>query len=169
MSRIITGDKFGDFTLETHKGLTLNTDSIKGKKILLSFHPLAWTPVCSQQMQSLENNYQAFQDLNIVPLGLSVDSVPCKKAWAESLGIAKLDLLADFWPHGGLAAKLGIFIDKFGFSERANIILDEQRAAIFVKVYPIKQLPELMAAGKIRHSLVAVALYHFDLWLRRAR
>jgi peroxiredoxin len=143
MTIIKTGDNFGDFALNNHKNLALNTSSFTGKKILLSFHPLAWTPVCSQQMQSLENNYQTFQDLNTVPLGLSVDSVPCKKAWAESLGIANLDLLADFWPHGGLASRLGIFIEQFGFSERANIVLDEQRVAIFVKVYPIKQLPDV--------------------------
>jgi Peroxiredoxin len=143
MARIKIGDNFGDFTLKNHKDIALNTNGLAGKKILLSFHPLAWTPVCSQQMQSLEVNYQAFQDCNTVPLGLSVDSVPCKKAWAESLGIANLDLLADFWPHGGLASRLGIFIGQFGFSERANIILDEQRVAIFVKVYPIKQLPDV--------------------------
>lgn len=143
MSRIKTGDNFGDFTLKTHKDLLLNTTSLAGKKILLSFHPLAWTPVCSQQMQSLESNYQTLLDLNTIPLGLSVDAVPCKKAWAESLGLANLDLLADFWPHGGLASRLGIFLEPFGISERANIILDEQRTAIFVKIYPIKQLPDV--------------------------
>ncbi len=144
MPRIKTGDNFGNFTLKNHKDLVLNTADLAGKKILLSFHPLAWTPVCSQQMQSLENNYQVFLDLNTVPLGLSVDSVPCKKAWAESLGIVNLDLLADFWPHGGLASQLGIFIEQFGISERANIVLDEQRMATFVRVYPIKQLPDVL-------------------------
>ena len=143
MTRIKTGDNFGDFTLKNHKDIALNTTGLAGKKILLSFHPLAWTPVCSQQMQSLEVNYQAFQDCNTMPLGISVDSVPCKKAWAENIGIANLDLLADFWPHGGLASRLGIFIEQFGISERANIVLDEQRVAIFVKVYPIKQLPDV--------------------------
>jgi len=143
MSRIKIVDNFGDFTLKNHKDLVLNTNVFEGKKILLSFHPLAWTPVCAQQMQSLEANYQIFQDCNTLPLGLSVDSVPCKKAWAESLGIANLDLLADFWPHGGIASRLGIFIEPFGMSERANIVLDEKRSAIFVKVYPIKQLPDV--------------------------
>ena len=143
MSRIKIGDHFGDFTLKNHKDLALNTTDLAGKKILLSFHPLAWTPVCSQQMQALEDNYQTFQDCNTLPLGISVDSVPCKKAWATSLSIFNLDLLADFWPHGGLASRLGIFIEPFGMSERANIVLDEKRAAIFVKVYPIKQLPDI--------------------------
>jgi peroxiredoxin len=143
MSRIKIGDNFGDFTLKNHKDLALNTTDLTAKKILLSFHPLAWTPVCAQQMQALEENYQTFQDCNTVPLGISIDSVPCKKAWATSLSLAKLDLLADFWPHGGLASRLGIFIEPFGMSERANIVLDEKRAAIFVKVYPIKQLPDI--------------------------
>ncbi|MBN1277972.1 MAG: peroxiredoxin, partial [Deltaproteobacteria bacterium] len=69
--------------------------------------------------------------------------VPSKKAWAKSLGIEKVNLLADFWPHGEIAARLGLFIDKLGFSERANVVLDEQRKAFFVRVYPIKELPDI--------------------------
>jgi peroxiredoxin len=57
MTRIKIGDNFGDFTLKNHKDIALNTTGLAGGKILLSFHPLAWTPVCSQQMQSLEVNY----------------------------------------------------------------------------------------------------------------
>ena len=143
MARIEIGNLFGDFSLKSHTEAVVDTAAMAGKKILLSFHPLAWTEVCAKQMQSLEANFEAFQSLNTVPLGLSVDSVPCKKAWAMNLASEKVDLLADFWPHGGIAAKLGIFIDKLGFSERANIILDEQRKAIFVKVYPIRELPDI--------------------------
>ena len=143
MTRIKVGDGVGDFSLKSHTEAVVDTQALAGKRILLSFHPLAWTEICAKQMQSLEANFETFQKLNTVPLGFSVDSVPCKKAWAKSLGIEKVDLLADFWPHGGIAAKLGIFIDKFGFSERANVILDEERKAIFVKVYPIKELPDI--------------------------
>lgn len=143
MARIQIGDVFGDFSLKSHTEAAVDTAQLAGKKILLSFHPLAWTEICAKQMLALEANFEIFQSQNIAPLGLSVDSVPCKKAWAQSLGIEKVDLLADFWPHGAIAARLGIFIDKLGFSERANIVLDEQRKAIFVKVYPIKELPDI--------------------------
>lgn len=143
MTRIQVGDVFGDFSLKSHTEAVVDTAVLAGKKILLSFHPLAWTEVCAKQMQSLEANFETFQSLNTLPLGVSVDSVPCKKAWAKSLGIEKVNLLADFWPHGGVAAKLGLFIDKLGFSERANVILDAERKAIFVKVYPIKELPDI--------------------------
>jgi peroxiredoxin len=143
MARIKVGEKFGDFVLKNQQDLEINTEGFEDKKILLSFHPLAWTSVCAKQMQSLEDYYEVFEELNTIPLGISVDSSPSKKAWAESLGIEETDLLSDFWPHGAIASKLGIFIDKFGFSERANIILDEERKAIFVKVYPIKELPDV--------------------------
>lgn len=143
MTRIQVGDVFGDFSLKSHTEAVVDTAVLAGKKILLSFHPLAWTEVCAKQMQSLEANFETFQSLNTLPLGVSVDSVPCKKAWAKSLGLEKVNLLADFWPHGGVAAKLGLFIDKLGFSERANVILDAERKTIFVKVYPIKELPDI--------------------------
>jgi hypothetical protein len=31
---------------------------------------------------------------------------------------------------------------------------------------PVAEVPKLVATGKIRHSLVVVAFYHFDLWQR---
>lgn len=143
MAKIQVGEVFGDFILKSHTEAAVDTAALAGKKILLSFHPLAWTDVCARQMQSLEAQSAVFQSLNTVPLGLSVDAVPCKKAWAKSLGIEKVDLLADFWPHGGIAAGLGLFIEKLGFSERANVILDEKRQVVFVKVYPLRELPDI--------------------------
>ena len=34
------------------------------------------------------------------------------------------------------------------------------------RLVPIDEIPKLVADGKISHSLVVVALYHFDLWQR---
>jgi peroxiredoxin len=143
MAHVKVGEKFDDFVLKNQQDLEINTAGFEDKKILLSFHPLAWTSVCAKQMKALDDNYGKFEELNTVALGLSIDTTASKKAWAESLKINELDLLSDFWPHGGIASKLGIFIEKFGFSERANIILDESRKVIFVKVYPIKELPDM--------------------------
>ncbi len=35
------------------------------------------------------------------------------------------------------------------------------------RLIPVADIPGLVAAGKIQHSLVVVALYYFDLWQRR--
>jgi ADP-ribose pyrophosphatase len=38
---------------------------------------------------------------------------------------------------------------------------------LVTRLVPIAEIPDLVSNGKIRHSLVVVALFHFDLWLRR--
>ena len=139
---IEVGTKVKDFTLTDHNDNEVKLSDFEGQKVLLSFHPLAFTSVCANQMQGLEANYDRFEDLNTVPLGVSIDAAPAKKAWAKELGLDNLKLLADFWPHGGLAKELGIFREEDGFSERANILLDETGEVIYTKVYDISELPD---------------------------
>jgi len=136
------GKKLKDFKLKDQNGQDFLLSDCRGKRVLLSFHPLAWTHVCALQMQSLEKNKKALNKLNAAAVGLSVDSVPCKAAWAKSLKIKDTRLLSDFWPHGGVAKSLGILRAE-GISERANIIVDEAGKVMFVKIYPIKQLPDI--------------------------
>jgi len=37
------------------------------------------------------------------------------------------------------------------------------------QLVPMEQVPELVASGQIRHSLVVAALYQFDLWWKKHR
>ncbi len=142
--RIIEEGAFvSDFTLKDQDGNDVRLSDFKGRYVILSFHPLAWTSVCRDQMKELELNHDLFARMEVVPLGLSVDSVPSKKAWADSIGLEQLKVLADFWPHGAVAESLGLFRDRNGFSERANVIVNPEGVAVFVKVYPIKQLPDI--------------------------
>lgn len=143
MKLISVGDIAPDFNVKDNNEKNLSLSNYKGKKVLLSWHPLAWTPVCTDQMRALENHWQTFQRLNTVPLGFSVDAPPCKKAWAVALQITNVLLPSDFWPHGGVAQKYGIFREKEGYSERANILIDEAGKIIWVKVYPQSQLPDI--------------------------
>ena len=140
---IAVGSKAPGFILKDQDGKQVQLSELKGKKVLLSFHPLAWTRVCAEQMKSLEANYERFEKLNTIALGLSVDAVPSKKAWAKELAIEKTRLLSDFWPHGEVAKLYDIFREKDGFSERANIIVDENLKVIFAKTYPISQVPDI--------------------------
>ena len=131
------------FTLSDHFGESFVLSRMKGRRVLLSFHPLAWTPVCTRQMQALERNKKMFDQLNTIAVGLSVDSVPSKAAWAKAIKVKQTKLLADFWPHGGVARSLGLFREKDGISQRANVIIDETGKVCFVKVYPISELPDI--------------------------
>jgi len=141
--QIVVGNKAPDFILVDHNEKPFELSDVKGKKVLLSFHPLAWTSVCAKQMKSLEKNKKQFDKLCTIALGVSVDAVPSKKAWAKALGIKNIRFLSDFWPHGKIAQLYGIFRADDGISERANIIIDEDQTISFVKVYPIAQLPDI--------------------------
>lgn len=143
MEEIKVGESAKDFTLKDQNGEEVKLSSFAGKKVLLSFHPLAWTEICAKQMQSLEAKKETFDSLNTVALGMSVDTVPCKKAWADVLTIRNTQLLSDFWPHGEVAQSYGIFNEERGFSKRVNIIIDENQKIAFVKVYEIKTLPDI--------------------------
>ena len=140
---IRVGDIAPDFSLKDHHNREFRLSEFSGKKVLLSFHPLAWTPVCAGQMKGLESRAAAFRESGTVVAGISVDSFPSKHAWARELGIKEMRLLCDFWPHGAVAHALGVFRDEEGFSERANIVVDAHGRIAMIRIYDIPQLPDL--------------------------
>ena len=137
------GDAAKNFSIKDQNDKTFDLLENAGKKTLLSFHPLAWTQFCAGQMRSLEDNVETLKSINTLAVGISVDSVPCKKAWADHLKISSTRLLADFWPHGAVSQAYGIFREANGFSERANIVVDEKQTVIFSKIYPIHSIPDM--------------------------
>ena len=137
------GEKAPDFTLIDQNNKEFKLSDFKGKRVLLSFHPLAWTGVCSDQMKGLEKHFDEFKDLNTIAVGINVDSIPSKKAWAKSLGLKNTRILSDFWPHGKIAEIYHLFRDNDGFSERANIIINEKQVIEFIRIYEISELPDL--------------------------
>lgn len=143
MKLIAVGTDAPDFNIKDNKKQDIKLSNFRGKKVLLSWHPLAWTPVCTDQMRALETHFEEFEKLNTVPLGFSVDSQPCKEVWATAIQIKKVSLPSDFWPHGKIAWDYGIFNEPKGISERANIIIDEHGKVQWAKVYPQEQLPDL--------------------------
>ena len=149
MNKIKIGNEIQDFSLRDHKKKDVHLRDFRDKKVLLSFHPLAWTKVCAEQMNSLEKYHELFDKLNTMAFGISVDPVPSKRAWARELGITHIRLLSDFWPHGEVARAYGIFREKEGVSERANIIIDEEQKVIFFKIYLIHELPDIAEITKI--------------------
>jgi peroxiredoxin len=140
---IQAGENAPDFTLKDHTSKEFSLSDFIGKQVVLSFHPLAWTSVCAKQMQSLEKNWKVFAELNTLAVGISVDSVPSKQAWAKTLGIKQTRLLSDLWPHGQVAQQYGIFRDDDGFSERATIILNENHRIESAQIYELSELPDI--------------------------
>ena len=145
-----TGTEAPDFELRSHRGGTVKLSDFKGKQnVVLAFHPLAFTPVCANQMCAYESDVQKFQSADTAVLGISIDPQPAKTAWARELGVASFDLLSDNYPYGDVAKKYGVFREQDGISDRAVFVIDKDGRIAWSKVYDIPQQPgnsELFAA-----------------------
>jgi len=93
-------------------------------------------------MPAFDANIAKFAGLDTQVLGISVDSVPCLKAWAESIEVSSYPLLSDFWPHGAASESYGVLREE-GFSERAVFIIDKEGIIRHKKIYPLEELPEV--------------------------
>jgi peroxiredoxin len=79
-------------------------------------------------------------------VGISVDSIYSSAAWEKEIGPLDYALAADYWPHGEVAQKYGVFRDRgefAGISERALFVVDKAGKVAFSKVYAIEQLPDV--------------------------
>jgi len=137
------GEDAPDFSLRTHRGGTVKLSDFRGKKnVVLAFHPLAFTPVCANQMAGYESDRSQFERAGAAVLGISIDAQPAKAAWAKTLGQISYDLLSDFHPHGEVAQKYGVFRASDGISERAIFVVDKNGKIAWSKVYAIPELPK---------------------------
>lgn len=78
--------------------------------------------------------------MNAQVLGISVDHIPCLKAWAESLNGIEYPLLSDFWPHGAVAQLYGVFRSD-GRSERAIFVIDRWGCIRYIDIHDIDHQP----------------------------
>lgn len=136
------GDRAPDFTLATHNEGELNLAWYQGRQnIVLAFYPGDWTPVCSNQIPGYQAIIDQFEALDCQLLAISVDSVPCHRAWAKSLGGLTYPLMADYWPHGQVASLYGVMTDK-GFSERAVFLIDKGGILSWIDRVDLAQAPD---------------------------
>lgn len=136
------GDPAPDFTLFDQDHRPVDLSSFRGKKhVVLVFHPLAFTSICSIHMPTYSKERQTFEGLDAQVLGVSVDSSAAHKAWAEVLGGIDYPMLADFYPHGEIAERYGVLRPE-GYSERATFVIDKQGIIRSIEIHDIGKPPD---------------------------
>ncbi len=139
--RLKSGDTAPDFTLKSHNEGELNLAWYQGRKnVIVAFYPGDWTPVCSNQIPNYQNDIEKFEKYDTQILAISVDSVPCHKAWAKSLGGVSFPIMADYFPHGEVARSYGVLLDR-GYADRVIFIIDKSGIIRFVDHVPLSDLP----------------------------
>ncbi|HVO55386.1 MAG TPA: redoxin domain-containing protein [Solirubrobacterales bacterium] len=120
---IAVGETAPEFTLRNQEGEDVSLADFKGRKVLLAFYPMDFSPVCSDQLSIYQEVKPELAEKGVEIVGVSVDHPWAHKAFQEKLGI-DTTLLADFEPKGEVAKAYGSYLDK-GFANRTLVLVDE--------------------------------------------
>ncbi|MCW4466269.1 redoxin domain-containing protein [Glutamicibacter sp. MNS18] len=118
------GEHLPVFQLENQYGERILSTDLSVGKVFLVFYPWAFSRVCGSELAQLQANLQLFHDRSVRLLAVSVDHKFALRSYAEQEGI-DFELLADFWPHGGVASLLGAFDTERGVARRVSLYIKD--------------------------------------------
>ena len=131
-----------EFALKDQNQKEVKLADYRGKKVVIVFYPLDWSPVCTNEHACVVNDMKRFAQLDAQILGISVDSAWSHKAFAEKMGIT-YPLLADFQPRGAAADKFGVYLADKGITGRAIAIIGRDGKIAWFKQYDIPTVPDM--------------------------
>lgn len=118
------GDEAPGFELRDQTGQPVRLSDYRGKKhVVLVFYPASFTRVCGTEMCEIRDELPQLRTDEVETLAVSCDPVPVQRTWSEQEGF-EFPLLADFWPHGEVARRFGVFDERVGKAERVTFIVD---------------------------------------------
>jgi len=132
---IAAGSPAPEFTLRNQDGEKVSLADYRGRRAMLVFYPLDFSPVCSDQLSIYQEVKPQIAEKGVELVGVSVDSFFAHKAFQEKLGI-DTTLLADFEPKGEVARAYGAYIEKTGHANRSLVLIDEQGTVEWVHESP---------------------------------
>ena len=97
MSGVEVGDPAPDFTLPGVEGTTRRDYTLseyRGRKVVLAFYPGDFTMGCTKQMCQYRDNFDEFQGVDAVLLGISPQDVDSHERWIAERRLP-FPLLAD--------------------------------------------------------------------------
>jgi thioredoxin-dependent peroxiredoxin len=118
-----------NFTLEANNGEKISLSDFQGKNIVLYFYPKDMTPGCTTEACDFRDQYENFEALNAVILGVSPDPVNKHVKFVEKYGLPFL-LLAD--PDHQVAEAYGVWQLKKNYGkeymgiERSTFVIDKE-------------------------------------------
>lgn len=134
MTAIVVGTEAPDFTTKDQNNQAVTLSSFRGgKNVLLVFYPFAFSGVCTGELCQVRDDLPSFQSDDVQILAMSVDHPFALKAWAGQESY-EFPLLADFWPHGEIAQKYGVFNADAGFALRGTFLIDKQGIVQYASV-----------------------------------
>ena len=147
------GEQAPDFELKDQHGTPVRLSGFRGEKnVVLVFYPLAFSGVCTGELCALRDDFPEVTRDDVELLAVSVDSTHVIRTWADQQNFG-FTLLADFWPHGGVAKLYGVFDENLGFAKRGTFIIDKAGVVRWSVVNPIPQARDIAEYQKVLADL----------------
>ena len=121
---IEAGTKAPDFSLPDHQGKTVSLGDFGGRKLVIVFYPLDFSPVCTDQLSLYQEVLGEIESKGASLVGVSVDSSWCHNAFRKQLNL-EMPLLSDFNPQGEVTRAYDAWIDRVGHGNRSLVLVED--------------------------------------------
>ena len=144
------GAQAPDFELKNQHGELVRLSDFRGSKhVVLLFYPFAFTGVCTGELCALREDLPTFVNDDVQLLAVSNDTPFALRVFAEQEGL-QYPLLSDFWPHGEVSRRYGVFDEERGCALRGTFIIDKSGT---VRWTVVNDLPDARDPDEYRKVL----------------
>lgn len=145
------GDQAPAFATKNQKGEVVDSDSLRGSRVVLYFYPKDNTPGCTKEACSLRDSFSVFTEKGIRIFGVSNDDEKSHTKFIDKYNLP-FDLLAD--TDKSLVEAYGVYGEKSLYGRkymginRMTFLIDEHGkiVKIFHKVKVDQHADEVLAA-----------------------
>jgi len=117
------GAKAPDFALPDQDGNEVKLADFAGRRLILAFYPLDFSPVCTDQLSLYQEVLAEIEAKGAALVGVSVDSPYSHKAFRDQQNLT-MPLLSDFNPKGEVSRAYGAWIDAVDHGNRSLVLVD---------------------------------------------
>ena len=120
------GSAAPDFTLTgavNQEDTEVSLSDYSGKNLVVLFYPLAFSPVCAEQVPDFNESLAAIKGKDAEVIAINRDSTYAHKAWSQELGGIDFPLLADM--NLEVSKQFGMALEAVGITTRGVFIIDK--------------------------------------------
>ncbi|GIN22018.1 MAG TPA: peroxiredoxin [Bacillus bacterium] len=124
----LIGKEVEPFTAQAYRNgefIDVTDEDFKGHWSVVCFYPADFTFVCPTELEDLQDQYPALQDLGVEVFSVSRDSHFTHKAWhdtSEAIGKITYTMIGD--PAHKLSRMFDVFVEEEGRADRGTFIID---------------------------------------------
>ena len=137
---IEAGTPAPEFSLPDQDGNMVGLGDFSGRKLVLAFYPLDFSPVCTDQLSIYQEVLPEIEAKGAGLVGVSIDSAYCHRAFRDKLNLT-IPLLADFHPKGAMSREYGAYQEDFGTNNRSLVLVGNGVVRWSYAAPSVKEIP----------------------------